>query len=54
MARLTKRQDAPDHVCPLLDESFYGDEGEWTKDNRIEAIDGCFLAPLSLVCPAEL
>jgi hypothetical protein len=23
-------------------DSFYGDEGEWTKDNRIEAIDGYF------------
>jgi hypothetical protein len=23
-------------------DSFYGDEGEWTKDNRIEARDGYF------------
>jgi hypothetical protein len=23
-------------------DSFYGDEGEWTKDNRIEAIAGYY------------
>jgi hypothetical protein len=26
-------------------DSFYGDEGQWTKDSRIEARAGYFLAP---------
>jgi hypothetical protein len=32
-------------------DSFYGDEGEWTKDSRIEAIDGYFWRLDSLCIP---
>jgi hypothetical protein len=34
-------------------DSFYGDEGEWTKDSRIQAMDG-FLAPRSPLYFTEL
>jgi hypothetical protein len=30
-------------------DSFYGDEGEWTKDSRIEAIAGYFGASIAFV-----
>jgi hypothetical protein len=35
-------------------DSFYGDEGEWAKDNRIEAIAGYFWRLDRLFYSAEL
>jgi outer membrane receptor for monomeric catechols len=35
-----------DFICEgYSHDSFYVDKGEWTKDRRIEAKDGRFLAP---------